>query len=314
MALSSEQIESFNRDGCLLVPDLFSPAEMDAALAAADDAVYGKPFASWLKETKAGQHRDGPRSQRIHFVIGRDPLDRLIENDDLMDAVEALVGDVASLIEGYLFVRKGPMDDVAWKPWQGFHMDHHTCTLLPPTHGPDSVEYLNAQFLLHDVAADGAPMMVIPGSNNDARELFLEAGERDNTNVHGWLKDLRESSITTEPVPITGKAGSVFFWSSYTLHGAQPFENKEVQRSFWYLSFCRRQNALFTCGQDPLRVNVRNALEPFFARTTPRVRTLMGCPEPGDPYWTEETITLLERHLPEIDMGPYRERLKSEKP
>lgn len=46
---------------------------------------------------------------------------------------------------------------------------------------------------------------------------------------------------------------------------------------------------------------------PFFTATTPRVRGLFGWPEPGHPYFTSQTLDLLEHTLPGIDTGPYRD-------
>ena len=44
MSLTPAQLEQFHRDGYIIVPDLFSDAEMDPALAAMDQAFYGKSF------------------------------------------------------------------------------------------------------------------------------------------------------------------------------------------------------------------------------------------------------------------------------
>ncbi len=40
--------------------------------------------------------------------------------------------------------------------------------------------------------------------------------------------------------------------------------------------------------------------------TTPRVRSVFGWPEPGDAYYTEETLALIETWFPGIDIEPYR--------
>ena len=55
MSLTSAQLEQFHRDGYIIVPDLFSDAEMDAALEAMDQTFYGKPFDAWLADFDAGQ-------------------------------------------------------------------------------------------------------------------------------------------------------------------------------------------------------------------------------------------------------------------
>ena len=55
MSLTPAQLEQFHRDGYIIVPDLFSDAEMDPALAAMDQTFYGKPFDAWLADCDAGQ-------------------------------------------------------------------------------------------------------------------------------------------------------------------------------------------------------------------------------------------------------------------
>jgi len=48
---------------------------------------------------------------------------------------------------------------------------------------------------------------------------------------------------------------------------------------------------------------------PFLTQTTPRVRSVFGFPEPGHPYYTEETLSLLASTIPGMDMTPYREAM-----
>ncbi|MYE87461.1 hypothetical protein F4X33_00495 [Candidatus Poribacteria bacterium] len=44
----------------------------------------------------------------------------------------------------------------------------------------------------------------------------------------------------------------------------------------------------------------------FVADTTPRVRHLLGWPNPGDSYYTEEALQRLANAYPGIDLNPYR--------
>ena len=45
---------------------------------------------------------------------------------------------------------------------------------------------------------------------------------------------------------------------------------------------------------------------PFFISTTTRVRSIFWWPEPGDLYYTEQTLPLTKAWFPGIDVTPYR--------
>ena len=47
----------------------------------------------------------------------------------------------------------------------------------------------------------------------------------------------------------------------------------------------------------------------FLMRTTPRVRSVFGFPEPGNPYYTERTLVLSPTIIG-IDVTPYREAMR----
>jgi hypothetical protein len=97
MSLTQAQLDQFHRDGYIIVPDVFTADEMDAALAAMDQTFYGKPFDEWLADVDAG-HTDGVsdgfttthnhEEGRSQFPTGADALDRLIENETYLDIFE----------------------------------------------------------------------------------------------------------------------------------------------------------------------------------------------------------------------------------
>jgi hypothetical protein len=315
MTLTSAQLDQFHRDGYLIVPDLFAPAEMDAALEAMDQIFYGKPFAQWRDEFEAGQQTKGVsdgfttthnhQEGRSQFPVGAPALDRLIQNPRYLDAFEQCLGAPASYCNAHLFLRSGPTDKRhAPNHWEGFHIDHYTNCLLPPAeHGLYS--YVNCGVYLHDVEDDGAPMMVIPGSHHQAGAVYARAFASGNA-TGGSLVDLRLATELAAPVPSIARRGSALFYSSYLIHAAQPFRNKRVQRAFWTLSMCRRDNDRWTRFSNPFLYGEREHMMPFFTRTTPRVRALFGWPPLGHPYYTPQTLGLLAQLYPEMDLAPYR--------
>lgn len=321
MQLTSSQLEQFHRDGYIIVPDVFSADEMDAALAAMDKIFYGKSFAEWLADfdaAKAESVSDGfttnenPAAGRAQFPTGADSLDRLIENEKHLDIFEQCLGDKASYCNAHLFLRSGPTDKRhSEHPWEGYHTDHNTNCLLPPFDEIGRYDYVNSGVYLHDVEPDGAPMLVIPGSHKLAQEIFLDAFENGNA-LHSAIHDLRKTTGLGDPVPSVASRGSVLFYASHLIHAAQPFENKRVQRAFWSLSCCRRDNDRWTRFSNPFIYGEREHMMPFFVSTTPRVRSIFGFPELGHEYYTDNTLTLLEKTLPGFDSAPYRAGMRSE--
>jgi hypothetical protein len=48
------------------------------------------------------------------------------------------------------------------------------------------------------------------------------------------------------------------------------------------------------------------ALHELIIRASPRQRTLLGFPAPGDPYWTKQTIEAITRRYIGFDPTPYQ--------
>ena len=311
-------LEQFQRDGYILVPDVFGAEEMDAALAAMERVFYGKPYAAWLhdfNEGKIGSVGDGFTTKQDE-VVGRsqfpvcDPaLDRLIENDKYLDLFESFLGDRASYCNAHLFMRTGPVDKrFPDQSWSGYHIDHNTNCVLPPSSDADRFSYVNSGVYLHDVTEEGAPMLLVPGSHTQAADVFAEGYSTDNMAGVSQVRDIRKAGLK-DPIPAVGPRGSALFYSSYLLHSAQPFQNTKKQRAFWTLSMCRSDSDRWTRFSNPFIYGEREYMLPFITQTTPRVRSLFGWPEPGHRYYTEQTLDLLSHAFPGIDLAAYRDKV-----
>ena len=62
MSLTPAQLDQFYRDGYIIVPDLFTADEMDAALAAMEQIFYGQSFQQWLSDSNRGDAALGSRT------------------------------------------------------------------------------------------------------------------------------------------------------------------------------------------------------------------------------------------------------------
>jgi len=316
MALTTAQVEQFHRDGFILVPDVFTPAEMDDALAACEPIFYGKSYDEFLADIDAGNAdakvRDGFHTSgeqgRTQFPVGAPALDSLMESDPYLDMFEQCLGTRSSYCNAHLFLRPGITDSRhAANPWEGWHIDHDTNCLLPPTEQFGKYEYINSHVYLHDVEDDGAPMLVIPGSHR--LNVWPHVIASDNFAGRGQIKDIRRVTGLAEPVRATARKGAALLYSSSLIHAAQPFANKRKQRVFWTLSLSRRENASWQKFANPFLYGEREHMLPFMYATSPRVRAIFGWPEAGDPYYTENTLAMLEKWHPGLDVQAYRDAM-----
>jgi hypothetical protein len=313
MKLTQDKLDAFHRDGYLIVADLFDSDSMAAALRDMEHIFYGESFAEYLADldntgkadsvgptvTNVVAHYGDTEHGRAQFPTGYDDLDRLIENEDYLDVfAQCLDTDDVSYCNAHLFMRSGSTDKRHPEhAWQGYHADHGTNTFLPLSKAIGSFDYVNSGVYLHDVDDDGAPMHVIPGSHRQAADVYLRA--------EGGLDDIRKVPEFAKPVPTTAKAGSALFYSSYLVHAAIPFENKRKQRALWTLSMARGDTSRWTKLANPLSPSERQFFQPFWEKTTARVRTLFGWPAPGHPFYTETTLKGISMRFPNMDLTPY---------
>ena len=321
MQLTEEQLATWRRDGSLVVPDVF-PAEIYIpALEAVERNAYGgltyaEYRAKWgenpdgirelYQKTPDIQRLAGPMGAAVHFPTGLPAVDRLIENEDYIDCLGQVLGTTEiRLGYGQIFFREGLTDSRhSEHPWEGFHLDNGTNSQLPPHPDWERYNYVLSVIVLHDIDPDGAPMLVCPGSHRQLASLF----GRHGGHAGGLgLDDLREFEELADPVPVTAKAGSIAFRSSYLIHAAQPFANKEKQRGWMGFNFHRADNGDWCHTTRPIPGWTTPQYVNLVAGTTPRARQLLGWPAPGDAYYTEEALERLAYAYPDIDLTPYRD-------
>ncbi len=316
MASIQTYLDSYNRDGYVVVPDVFNPERAASACREMENLFYGMSFEEYLaKSDKEGEYAPLETAYGHQFPCGKDPLDGLIENDYLLDLMEAILGtDQIRFLFGGLFLRSGPTDTVPGgfgieHPWQGYHTDHHTACYLPHTQDSHFNAYLIAGAFLHDIDDDNVPMQLIPGSHKQIPGLIPRLIEEGIFSHWCAIRDIREVPEFAPPVPAKGKAGSVLLRSSYGVHAAIPFRNKRNRRATWGFTVCSSTSSDWMTrhiGERGLETKFTHA---FWAKTTPRVRSLFGWPMPGHPYYTSETLSLLASWYPGIDLSPYEEQL-----
>ena len=324
MELSPAQLAAFRRDGWLLVPGAFGEEQTRAARVAMERLYYGdRTFEEWLPvESSSASDTTtthvppelGQEEHRARFPVGVAALDDLVEHEPFLDIIEQCMGERAAFCDAHLFLRAGATDRrYPQNKHSGFHMDHNTNCWLPPAPGA-AFGYINATAYLSDVTADCAPMLVCSGSHLAAAAITSNltepgqpwaASDSGDSATYPFVEDIREVPELSAPVPAVGPAGSCLVYSSYLFHAAQPFTNKRAQRVLWSWSCAPASTHPWQTLRSAWSPDERPAMTPFIQGTTPRVRSLFGWPEPGHAYYTVETLALLARLFPRMDLAPY---------
>ena len=321
MQLTTEQLATWERDGIIVVPNVFpqeviAPALEEIERNAYDGLTYAEYHAKWGPQPEAlksayQKHNDmqrlaGPFGKAVHFPTGLEAVDKLIENEAYLAIAKQLL-DTEEIRLGYgqIFFREGLTDSRhSEHPWQGYHIDNATNSPLPPHPDWQRYGYVLTAIFVHDIELDGAPMLVCPGSQNQLDKIWAKYPGRAGGMGIPDLREFKEE--LADPVPLTAKAGSVSFRSSYLVHAAQPFENKNRQRGWMGYHFHRADNDDWCKTTRPVPGWGTPQYMEFVARTTPAVRRVLGWPAPGDAYYTPEALARLEVAYPGIDLEPYR--------
>jgi hypothetical protein len=203
--LTREQIDTFRRDGVLVLRGLFSAGEI----------------AEWRNEVfdyfeRPGSPDDWRTALTVHksddFRLRREPTPH--GHPALRSVYESLHAVAQWTGENELLVRPGhePV------PWLGARAPHLDFPLAAPVR-----TLANNVIYLSDVRERGGAFMYWPGSHRVAWNYFrrnpddyLSRGQRSQDQTFAILR--RE--IENEPVEFLGAAGDVLVWHSLTFHSA----------------------------------------------------------------------------------------------
>ncbi|MGH2764083.1 MAG: phytanoyl-CoA dioxygenase family protein [Thermoleophilaceae bacterium] len=215
--LSEEQLDTFRRDGFLIVEEGFLG---ERAL-----ELVRERFAALF----AGEYATGIAPDEVNWKAGRDPDDvtRQICNgwrsDDLIAAqvLSERTGRAAAQLMGCRGTRM-LQDNCLWKPpgtrALGMHQDGSYADYLVPA------EMITCWVALDDTHAQGGTIEYVRGSHRWPKS------PPDRGSFHApddWLAPMRNAApegVEPERVPVVVKAGGCTFHHSLTFHGSGPNE------------------------------------------------------------------------------------------
>jgi ectoine hydroxylase-related dioxygenase (phytanoyl-CoA dioxygenase family) len=211
--VSDQQVESFRRDGFLILEEGF--------LSQPSIEILRERFAALFEEDYA----TGIAPDEVNWKKGRDPEDRTRQicngwrSDDLIAAqvLSERVGRIASKLMGYRGARM-VQDNCLWKPpgarSLGMHQDASYAGYLVPQ------EMITCWVALDDTQAGGGTIEHVRGSH------LWPKTPPDRGSFHApedWLAPVAAATpdgLEAERVPVVVKAGGAAFHHGWTFHGS----------------------------------------------------------------------------------------------
>ncbi len=299
-SIDPEDKRRWEGDGWCVVPDVIPPDHLAAAQAALPDV-----FPS-AEDFAADRDPDRNRPFRVdsHLVLPRFPFERgafnrLAVHDAIIDLAEALLESTdIRLYQGLLSAKysDGALDDE-----QLLHVDYGNHTLVVPRadRGFRQVEFF---VYLSDVTPGSAATRMVPRP--------MTAGIPVN---RMYLSPTEYSDLYDAEVPASGRAGSVLAYRPDVYHRGTRIEAPGSARFMLHVSF-KPPDTDWLGSQSLPAAGEDMAWNRFMQHTNVRQLRVLGFPEPGHRYWTEETLAGVAARYPFLDMAPWRDAWRGDGP
>jgi ectoine hydroxylase-related dioxygenase (phytanoyl-CoA dioxygenase family) len=161
----------------------------------------------------------------------------------------------------------------------GLHIDNGNNSLLPMSEQLREFGQIGFWIHLEDVAADQAPLRLIPRK-------------------HG--RDMTRCS------PLVCAGGTLCIFTNYTWHSASAYTRQDGQRFTWGYGFGRADHHWEGFRHYTHLGQGASVFQQFIGSLTAAQRRLWRFPPAGHPYYTEQTLKLLEEQYPGWNSDEYR--------
>lgn len=292
MGIRKEHYDHYKQHGYAIVPDFLNANELSMAY---DDLRQCLPgcveYCLGETEEKPGSNpMPYRRANRGQFPYPGSMLNRITLHPDLRDFASHFAGGVEIYCEqSHLsYKHKGHAGDID----QGMHCDYGNHTLAYP---PKLPEYWQTAYLLYytDVTINHAPTAVCSWEHYPEKIRYPAHFTRE-----------QRPDIYDNEVKVTVPAGGLFIYSMRTFHRGTPFlaEGGRIGMFVTYAPAAWKWLGIVGWSAQAIRPEFYK----WVSQATPEERTLLGFPEPGHEYWTEETLEGVSKRYPDMDMTPYQ--------
>jgi ectoine hydroxylase len=209
MRLRREQLQQFSRDGFLILPNLFSAAEV-AVLRAGMDRVFRQDHVANIREKNSQVVRTAMALHQRDAVF-----DKLVRHPRFVEPAQQIAGPDLYIQQVKINVKEAFTGEV-WQWHQDFSTHHHDDGAPEPL-------ALNLHVFLDDVNEFNGPLYFIRGSH----KLGPAATRHDTTTTSYplWVIPSEVVKLAAEQgdlVSAKGAAGTALIFGDCLIHGSPP--------------------------------------------------------------------------------------------
>lgn len=205
--LSKNELAQFQEDGYLIVNDLFSPAEVEALRAAADDPCVRKQ----LKERGADEHC----VHLLEITAKHDAFKELARDNRITSRLAQLIGEDIQLQHSKLATKPSKKGAGAF----GWHQDF---AYFPHS----NLDLAAVMVMLDDATPENGGMYAVKGSH----KLGFLNHTRDGYFGGECLEKQVWEAHPKNVVPLMARAGGITIHHALTLHGSPPNHSGRPRR------------------------------------------------------------------------------------
>ncbi len=221
MQLTSEQLKTYEEEGYLLLPNCFTPAEVEVMKTQAGALCLQDLLGKVIK-------KDGKTVRLIHGAhLENKVFHRLVRHPKLIEPVMQIVGDSSVYIHHCNLNFKPAFEDTMWS-W------HQDSSYFCKDDGMPTARAAIAMVFLDEVNEFNGPTLLMPSSHHEGLiEPISEEEECSSLEEKQYLKSRRTQYMLSRPtvtklvekygiVAPKGSAGSVLLFHPSCVHGSAP--------------------------------------------------------------------------------------------
>jgi ectoine hydroxylase-related dioxygenase (phytanoyl-CoA dioxygenase family) len=315
MRITDEHLAHWREHGYVLVEDFLTDAEIEAAR-----ANLARYVPTWREFADAPERYPRIRSSsmvKAEFPFLDRALNEITTHPEITSAIERILGTSAiHLTQSIFWVKYARTHDYS----QELHLDYQNNTLTFPSDDP-RFQQLPMIVYYEDVSEEDGPTYVVSRKHTDHLVFDVphardpEKGELAEFEKFNFpsLNRIEDASVYEHEIALTPKAGSLMLFSMATFHRGSAMRAVSGRRLSHHVVYRRAGNEWMGWLAWPRR-GADPEMREFIQVATPHQLKLIGFPEPGHPFWTEDTLAGVALRYPRMDLGPYRAALDGGEP
>jgi hypothetical protein len=296
--LSREKAQ-WEEEGWVIIHGLVPADELRAAQGALPDLFpTAEEFAHDTDPERNRPFRVDSHSVIPNFPFDSSALNRLVLHDDIIDLSQEFLGlkDIR-LYQGMVSAKYG---DGAPDDEQLLHVDYGNHTLVVPR-SEVGYQQLELFIYLSDVSESAGTRMV-------SRRLTTQVPTERT-----YLSPAEYEDLYAAEVAASAPAGSVLAYRPDVYHRGVRMTVPGEARFMLHVSY-KPVGTDWLGSQAWPGAAEGLAWHRFMQETNERQLTMLGFPEPGHPYWNEETLRGVAARYPLLDLAPWRDAFAGGRP